>query len=328
MAKEAHYRFEMKTFSRGKTDLSIVAKAAYRSGSRLRDDLTGQVYDYKARSQEVLSSVILAPDNAPEWMRNGESLWNGVEAVSTRSNARMAREIMPSLPVQLSEEQQKEMLHGWVQKELVSRGMVAHVSIHRSKDGNNPHAHILCSTREISGEGFGKVVREWNDVALLKSFRESYAVAENAALEKAGREERVDHRSLADRGVDRIPEPKIGVSATAMERKGIATDRGKLSMWAKIDNLVRYAVRGIERGGEVPQVGAGQTWWERAQVAIDWTTGQVGEIIRDESSGAGRRNVAAFEPPEPSPSSYWVDRIAAERDQNNRERSEPEMGFG
>ena len=314
MVKEAHYRFEMKVISRGKQARSVVAKAAYRSGSRLKDLQTGRVFDYKSRSQEVVSSTILAPEGAPAWMRQEEPLWNAVEAVSTRSNARMAREVMPSLPVQLSEEEQREMLHGWAQKELVARGMVAQVSIHRSKDGHNPHAHILCTTRAIEGEQFGKVVREWNDVALLKGLRESFAGAVNAALEKAGRDERADHRSLADRGIDRDPAPKMGVAAKAMERKGIETERGKQAIWVKMDNLVRLAARAIERGGEVPQMGTGRWWWQRAQVAAEWTLDRAGDFLRDTSSGGRAPEDAS-----------WQSRIRTESDapaKRSRERDE------
>ncbi len=55
--------------------------------------------------------------------------------------------------------------------------------------------------------------------ALKVKQRQSWADAVNAALEKAGRDERVDHRSLKDRGMDALPQPKIGVAATAMKRK-------------------------------------------------------------------------------------------------------------
>jgi hypothetical protein len=43
--------------------------------------------------------------------------------------------------------------------------------------------------------------------------RETWAEAVNSALEKAGRPERVDHRTLKAQGMDREPQPKIGVTA-------------------------------------------------------------------------------------------------------------------
>src|SRR5207245_9108491 len=103
--------------------------------------------------------------------------------------------------------------------------MITEISLHHSKTGKNPHVHVLCTMRRLDGENFSaKKPREWNDVSFLAHQRESWAAAVNTALEKAGRDERVDHRSLKARGIDRIPEPKIGVAATAMKRKGLVAD--------------------------------------------------------------------------------------------------------
>src|SRR5580704_7804749 len=115
---------------------------------------------------------------------------------------------------------------GWVHSELVSKGMVSEVSLHSPKSGKNPHCHIQCTMRKIDGDHFSaKKPREWNDTGLLVHQRESWGKAVNAALEKAGRPERVDHRSLADRGIDRIPEPKLG-KAKPMKDRGAVEDPG------------------------------------------------------------------------------------------------------
>ena len=81
-----------------------------------------------------------------------------------------------------------------------------------------------------------KKPREWNDKALLVHQRESWANDVNAALEKAGRSERVDHRSLKDRNIDRIPEPKIGKEAMGMKKRGVVEDpeRCKLVRWMSV----------------------------------------------------------------------------------------------
>ena len=44
--------------------------------------------------------------------------------------------------------------------------MVADLAIHHAK-GENPHAHILLTTREVSPDGFGKKERNWNQKDLL-----------------------------------------------------------------------------------------------------------------------------------------------------------------
>ena len=121
--------------------------------------------------------------------------------------------------------------------------------------------------RKLDGEKFSaKKSREWNEVGLLDKQRESWASAVNTALEKAGRDERVDHRSLKDRGIDRAPEPKIGVAATAMKRRGFLADpeRFQFVRQVKILNEVRSMMRSMRAHGEINQQGNGANWWERS----------------------------------------------------------------
>ncbi|MDQ2696231.1 MAG: MobA/MobL family protein [Pseudomonadota bacterium] len=47
----------------------------------------------------------------------------------------------------------------------------------------------------------------------------------NQALERAGVEQRVDHRSLEAQGIERLPTIHLGVHAVAMERRGVHTSR-------------------------------------------------------------------------------------------------------
>ncbi len=64
----AIYRFAATVISRSK-GRSSVAAAAYRSASELTDERTGTVHDY-TRKSDVRHSEIIAPDDAPEWMRD------------------------------------------------------------------------------------------------------------------------------------------------------------------------------------------------------------------------------------------------------------------
>ena len=60
----------------------------------------------------------------------------------------------------------------------------------------------------------------------------------NRHLERAGREERIDHRSNAARGIDEIPTIHEGVTAQALERKGIISDRCEINRQIKADNVL------------------------------------------------------------------------------------------
>ena len=68
------------------------------------------------------------------------------------------------------------------------------------------------------------------------TWRAAWADVSNRYLERAGREERIDHRSNTARGLDEIPTIHEGVAAQALERKGIISDRRELNRQIKSDN--------------------------------------------------------------------------------------------
>jgi ATP-dependent exoDNAse (exonuclease V) alpha subunit len=262
----ALYRLEAKIISRKHRNRSIVAASAYRSGTKLWDERQGKLKDFARRQKGVVETTILAPSDAPLWVHDASTLWNTVERIEKRVDAQLGREFVLAVPPELLDKQQFQLGVGWATKELVALGMVVEISLHHMKDGGNPHLHILATMRKLDGEKFAaKKAREWNEKGLLRALRKSWAEAVNEALEKAGRPERVDHRSLKDQGIDRIPQPKIGVAATAMKRRGLVADpeRYKLVRFVKSLNAVLPWVRAIQKSGQVHQHGLGKTWWEQ-----------------------------------------------------------------
>jgi ATP-dependent exoDNAse (exonuclease V) alpha subunit len=279
----ALFRLEAKIFSREKRGRSVVAAAAYRAGTKLRDEIKDKIFDYARRSKGVVESMILAPAGAPAWAVDSNQLWNAVEAGEKRVDAQLAREFILAVPPELPAQAQFQTAVDWAQKHLVDSGMVAEVSLHHTKTGKNPHVHILCTMRKLDGEKFSsKKATEWNDVGLLVKQRESWAEAVNAALEKAGRDERVDHRSLKDRGIDRAPEPKIGVAATAMKRRGLVEDpeRCQAVRRVKMLNEVRPMMKAIKGHGEVKQNGVGNTWWEKSIVFMSRFREKASQVVK------------------------------------------------
>lgn len=277
------FRLEAKIFSREKRGRSVIAAAAYRAGSKLKDELRNKIFDYGRRSKGVVDSAILAPEGAPAWAHDSNQLWNTVEAGEKRKDAQLAREFILAVPPELSADAQFRTASDWAQTNLVNSGMVAEVSLHHTKTGKNPHVHILATMRKLDGETFSsKKATEWNDVGLLVKQRESWAEAVNAALENAGRDERVDHRSLKDRGIDRVPQPKIGVAATAMKHRGVVDDpeRFQLVRQVKMMNEVRPMMRAIKGHGEVGQKGMGSTWWEKSVVFMSRVREKASEVVK------------------------------------------------
>ncbi|EST10241.1 MobQ family relaxase [Sporolactobacillus laevolacticus] len=221
----AIYHFSASLISRGKGQ-SAIAAAAYRSGDKLEDDRYGETKFYKRDVRP--ETMILAPNNAPDWVHNRQKLWNAVEQSETRKNSQLAREFNVALPKELSADEQHQLIKDYVQNEFVDKGMIADVAIHRD-DPENPHAHVMLTTREIDENGFTKKNRDWNSKDLLQEWREHWSEHANHALERAGRSERITHESNKDRGLETLPTVHLGHVAAEMEEKGIATDRGDIN---------------------------------------------------------------------------------------------------
>lgn len=191
------------------------------------DERTGEIHDY-TRKAGVIHSEVMAPEATPEWMKDRAQLWNAVEAVEKRKNSQLAREIQLSLPHELTDEQRRELVRGFVREQFVDRGMIADVNIHhpdRQSDERNHHAHIMLTMRELTVDGFHpkkatELARSWNDDDLLKTWRAEWAHHQNRDLERHGHEARVDHRSYEERGIDREATQHRGPVADDMEKNG------------------------------------------------------------------------------------------------------------
>ena len=224
----AQYHFAATLVSRSKGQ-SAVAAAAYRAGMRLDDERLGKTFDY-TRRYGVLHCEILAPANAPNWMCNRAELWNAIEKAEKRKDSQLARSLDIALPHELKPDQNLELLRGFVRAEFVDRGMIADLAIHapgRRGDDRNVHAHILLTTREIAGPGFGAKARDWNSKQELQQWRQTWAEHANRILEREGFEERIDHRSLLDQGIDREPTTHVGPAGKKMEERGNISDRAQ-----------------------------------------------------------------------------------------------------
>ena len=203
---------------------SATAAAAYRSGEQIEDQRTGKVHDYTGKS-DIYGSEILLPEGAPERLGDRASLWNEVERAEKRKDAQLSREVMIALPAELGHDQKEALAREYVKEEFVSQGMIADIGYH-DFDSHNPHAHIMLTMRDVDGDGFGKKRREWNKREALERHRQAWEEYANRALERAGYDERIDHRSLKEQGVEREPQIHLGAKVTEMEARGVQTRVG------------------------------------------------------------------------------------------------------
>lgn len=223
--KMAIYHFSAQVIGRS-SGRSSVAAAAYRLGVAMDDERTGLRHDY-TRKGGVDGWEQMTPANAPEWMKDPGACWNSVEKVERRKDSQLCRELNIALPRELTPEQMKDLTREWVGKNCVDKGMVATVAWHHL-DSDNPHAHVMLSLRPVEGEGWGKKPQDWNTRKdEMAQWRETWAQEANAALERAGSQERIDHRSLKDQGQEREAQRHMGPKATAMERRGETPARSR-----------------------------------------------------------------------------------------------------
>src|ERR1022692_610811 len=231
---------------------SVVASAAYRAGERLYDSRIGYAFDYRRR-HGILHTEIMAPDNTPDWMLDRFQLWNGVEKAEERKDSQLARSIDISLMCELTFDQNLDLLRDFVKKTWIDQGMLADIAIHapgHDSDERNIHAHILLTMRVITADGFGNKQREWNDRKDFKQWRKAWADFANAALERGGFAERIDHRSLVEQGLDREPTIHVGPSGKQIEHRGKNSDRAQKNrdIEAANDNMadLKKELAGIE----------------------------------------------------------------------------------
>lgn len=228
----AIYHFSASPIARS-AGRSATAAAAYRAGCAIVDERTGEVHDY-TRKRGVEHAELFQPGGRVE---DRAAFWNRIEAHHKRGDAVLARELVLALPAELTDEQRRELVSGYA-RELAERyGVAADLAMHapgREGDHRNHHAHIMLSACHVERDGtLGKKAVELDPIAskrakrptMVEVERERWAVLANAALERAGLAERIDHRSLADQGVtEREPTVHLGPAATAVQRRGEVPD--------------------------------------------------------------------------------------------------------
>ncbi len=82
------------------------------------------------------------------------------------------------------------------------------------------------------------ISERWNSEEQLLAWRAAWADMSNRYLERYGYDERIDHRSHADRDLTEQPTIHEGVVARALEKKGIISDRCEINRQIKADNAL------------------------------------------------------------------------------------------
>lgn len=264
--------FDVKIIQRSKRQ-SAVASAAYQSGERLFSEYD-QKQKYYSHKSEIVHTEIMLPPHAPPEYADRNTLWNAAEAIEKQWNSQLARRFVLAIPRELPPEQYADLIRDYCREFFVSKGMIADFAIHDKGDGN-PHAHILLTMRAMDETGKwlpksrkvydldenGERIRlasgrwkshkedtvDWNDQKYAEIWRQGWADTANRYLEAIGSPERLDLRSYARQGIDKIPTVHMGPAVSQLEKKGIQTNIGNLNRDIKAANSLMQSIRQMVR---------------------------------------------------------------------------------
>ena len=95
----------------------------------------------------------------------------------------------------------------------------------------------------------------WDSPLNASKWRKDWADTINKTNERIGLDEKWEHESFEKRGLDILPTKHVGARASALEAKGIATDRGDYNRWVKLQNLsIRNAAKKVAEAVEAVRI--------------------------------------------------------------------------
>lgn len=236
----------------------FTAETGTRAGGQsavVKSDYISRFGKYRQQSDKL---VYLISENMPIWaIRKPRSYWNAADE-HERVNARLFKEIEIALPLELTHLQRVDLAESFSRRVTTVPGgrLPFTLGLHEGKrkvpgGSDNPHMHLEISERVNDGHprsaelwfrraavGKGKTpadggapkTDQLKPKAWLEDVRRLWADMCNEALEAAGHEVRIDHRSLIDQGIERAPQVHLGPRAAGVEARTSQASRRRLEV--------------------------------------------------------------------------------------------------
>lgn len=211
-------------------------------------------YEKKLKQGEKLEAA--ESGNMPKWaFDNPLMFWRAADQYE-RANGAVYREHEIALPRELNAEQRAELVRDWVRQELGDKHAYTWVIHNKTAldGGEQPHVHLMYSERMNDGierdpeQYFRRYNPKYPERGGAKKHRSGETPSERKAALKAQRwrweilhnvyidrrllgesqKAKISMASLAEQGIDRVPEPHMTPSeSAAMQRKAIAERRAE-----------------------------------------------------------------------------------------------------
>lgn len=250
----AIYHFSTKPVSR--KHKSSVALSAYINAEKYTDERTNRTFDYSKKKGVLDSQCYAFDENNNRIELNNSQLWNGSEQAEAKNkrqdSARTAREYIVAMPHELFKNDIAtgvNCITDFCDKLAQKYNVAVEFALHdqdydENGNGNkNYHFHLITTTRAVSFDSennlvFGKKTAfEMSDRELKKigekrtkdqliDIRKLWADVANKYLEKHDFDERIDHRTLKEQGLNRKAKIRLSMADSEKEKDGIRTKAG------------------------------------------------------------------------------------------------------
>ena len=231
------------------------------------------------RGEQDDELVYTESGHMPGWAEAEPTTYWAAADHNERANGRLFKRLEFALPLALSAAERAALAVGFAHHLTDAEHLPYTLAIHAGH-GENPHCHLMISER--GNDGLERSPEQWfrrynaahperggarksealKPRAWFDETREAWAAQTNAALERAGADVRIDHRSLADQGIERLPTLHLGPQVQEMEARGIETWRG-----AEQRRREQVNARLVELAMQVGELDARQAEEERSAAA-------------------------------------------------------------
>ena len=270
--------------------------------------------------------------NMPEWVEDDPQKYWAAADEHERANGSLFKEVEFALPVELNERQQQELASSFAADLTGGERLPYTMAIHRG-GGENPHVHLMISERGLDGhardaeqwfkrankaapeKGGALKTRSFMNKEWLENTRKAWETAANTALDRAGRAERIDHRSLAAQREEAIERGQVDRADELSRQPGVhlgperyRAQRGGPSRVVELAERIEQSNRAdqAEREKEGPRLAVDEKAiadktaeiasiearlkeiYDRTRAAIDKRLEQVGRAIRAGADAVGR----------------------------------------